>query len=184
MTHSTRASEYTGAGLAEFRAIFDAHVSYVAHTLRRLGVRPSDVDEATHDTFLIVHRRLADWDRARPIRPWIGGIAYRVASDYRKRVERRAETALEQAPEPVDPSPSPQSDLEDKERRELLLGALEAVPLERRIVLVMHDVDGTPMPEVAAALEIPLNTGYSRLRTAREELSAAYKRLALRRGQR
>lgn len=166
-----------------FRAIFDANASYVVHTLRRLGVRPRDLDEATHDTFLVVHRRLAEWDRARPIRPWIGGIAYRVASDYRRRTQRRPEAPLDDPEALADPRPRADVELEARERREMLAEALEAVPLERRVVLVMHDVDGTAMSEIADALGIPANTGYSRLRTARAELAAAYKRARLRQGQ-
>jgi len=71
--------------------------------------------------------------------------------------------------------------LAKRERRDLVIEALRAVDESRLPVFVMHEIDGVAMPEVAEALEIPLNTGYSRLRLARDEFKAAVKRLELRR---
>ena len=65
-----------------------------------------------------------------------------------------------------------------------LFEALETLDLERRAVIVMHDWDGEPMPEVARALGIPLNTAYSRLRLARQDLGVAVKRVSRTRGAR
>ncbi len=52
----------------------------------------------------------------------------------------------------------------------------------RRAVFVMHELDGISMPDIVQALEIPLNTGYSRLRLARGEFTAAVQRLRPKRG--
>jgi RNA polymerase sigma-70 factor (ECF subfamily) len=57
--------------------------------------------------------------------------------------------------------------------------ALERIPLRRRAVLVMHDLDDISVADVAAVLGIPLFTAYSRLRKARRELEVAV-RLMLR----
>ena len=61
--------------------------------------------------------------------------------------------------------------------RALLLRALARVPLERRAVLIMREVDETPMREIAEELSIPLFTAYSRLRKARRELDEALEHL-------
>ena len=58
-----------------------------------------------------------------------------------------------------------------------MLAALERIPLPRRAVLVMHDIDDVPVSQVAATLDIPLFTVYSRLRKARRELEAAIRRM-------
>ena len=50
--------------------------------------------------------------------------------------------------------------------------------LRRRAVLVMHELDGVPVRDVAAALGIPLFTVYSRLRKARRELGTAVRALS------
>ena len=57
--------------------------------------------------------------------------------------------------------------------RKFVLRALERVPMERRAVLIMHDIDKLPMAEIASNLSIFLFTGYSRLRKARKEFAEA-----------
>ncbi|HEY5949271.1 MAG TPA: sigma-70 family RNA polymerase sigma factor, partial [Kofleriaceae bacterium] len=68
-----------------FYAIYERELSYVWKTLGRLGVDPSDLADAVHDVFVIVHRRWADIDFERPIRPWLFGIARRVAAGLRRK---------------------------------------------------------------------------------------------------
>jgi RNA polymerase sigma-70 factor, ECF subfamily len=160
-----------------FQAIYESECSYVWKTLRRLGVHERDLEDVTHDVFVTVHRHLDRYDRERPLRPWLFGIAFRVASDYRRRAQHRREVVAVPMRDEVDREPLPDEILDRDRARELLLQALEAVKLDRRAVLVMHDVDGIAAPEIAEALAIPLNTVYSRLRLARGELAAAVRRL-------
>jgi RNA polymerase sigma-70 factor (ECF subfamily) len=79
--------------------------------------------------------------------------------------------------EPVDQRDRPDESVSALQDRALLLRALAQVPLERRAVLIMHEVDETPMREIATELQIPLFTAYSRLRKARRELDSALVRL-------
>jgi RNA polymerase sigma-70 factor (ECF subfamily) len=69
-----------------------------------------------------------------------------------------------------------------REERDVFLAALDELDIARRALLVMHDVDGTPVPEIAEALQVPVNTAYSRLRLAREDLAARVKRIRNARG--
>jgi len=75
--------------------------------------------------------------------------------------------------EPRDGGPDPAEALQAKWPKETIMRALEEIPLPRREVLVMYDLENVPMNEVATALSIPLFTGYSRLRTARTDLERA-----------
>jgi RNA polymerase sigma-70 factor (ECF subfamily) len=165
-----------------FRAVFEAEFDYVFHTLYRLGVRRADLEDLTHEVFVAVHRALADYDPARPLRPWLFGIAFRIASTHRRRAHHRREQPDERAGEAPDATPLADEQLAGEESRRLLLAALDALPIERRAVVVMHDLDGCSAPEIAGAIGVPLNTVYSRLRLGREQLGAAVKRLRLRRG--
>jgi RNA polymerase sigma-70 factor (ECF subfamily) len=154
------------------RAIYVDQLAYMMGTLRRLGVHERDLEDVTHDVFVTVHRRLEGYDRARPIRPWLFGIGYRAASDYRKLARHRREDMDHEIDAPDTTQPVDETlDLEKK--RALLLAALQDVELERRAVLLMHDLDGIGIPEVAEQLGIPLNTAYSRLRLARKDLHSA-----------
>ena len=157
-----------------FEAVFRAELPYVWKTLERLGVPPRDVEDVAHDVFVAVYRHFDQYDITRPIRPWLCGFAYRTASDYRRLARNRYERTAHDGD--VD---SPDSDRAVRriEARDLTLRALEQVELERRIVLMMHDIDGHPIPAIADELEIPVNTAYSRLRLARAEFRKAVAQL-------
>jgi RNA polymerase sigma-70 factor (ECF subfamily) len=158
------------------RALFDMHAGYVWNALRRLGVPTPDLEDVTHEVFLRVHARLAEYDPSRPVRPWLFAFAFRLASVTRRRAYRRRETSGD--PDTSEhPGALPDEHLVREERRRLVLGALQGIALERRAVFVLYELDETPMADIAAALGIPVNTAYSRLRAARAEFAAAVKRL-------
>ena len=154
--------------------IYEAHFGTVWNTLKRLGVWERDLEDAAHDVFLVVHRRLCDFDTTRPIKPWLAGIAARVASEFRRRAQHRREVVSDTVDErALDLTPSADVALDDKRRRHLVLRGLERLDFDRRTVLVLHDIEGHSMPEIARALEENVNTLYARLRTARVEFAAA-----------
>lgn len=170
MTDSTRSTRFESE--AAFKAVFKAEFGYVWNTLRRLGVRSADLPDVTHDVFVTFHRTLRSYDPARPLRPWLFGIAFRSASDYRRLARHRREE-LDSTPDPPDSAPDAERLTAAREARSLVLRVLDTLDDERRAVFVMHEIDGFGMPEIAAALEIPLNTGYSRLRLARQDFARA-----------
>jgi RNA polymerase sigma-70 factor (ECF subfamily) len=157
-------------------AVFDENFDYVWNTLRRFGVREADLEDLVQDVFLKIYVRSADYDSTRPLRPWLFGFAYRVAADYRRLARHRVEA--HSGPRDVAAAqPSVDERIESHEERILVRQALESVDLDRRAVLILHDLDELPVPEIADALGIPLNTAYSRLRLARADFAAAAKRL-------
>jgi RNA polymerase sigma-70 factor (ECF subfamily) len=160
----------------DFAELYEEHLTHVWHTLRRFGVRARDLEDLCHDVFVAFYRARDRFDPSRPIRPWLSGIAFRVASDYRRRAQHRRELPGEP---PSLPALEPGADerLAMRQDQDLVLAALAALDDARRAVLVMHDIDEQPMPEIAEALALPLNTAYSRLRLARADFAAAVKRL-------
>ena len=153
---------------------FQKELDYVYRTLRRLGTSPSEVDDLAQEVFLALRRCWNDYDTERPLRPFLFGISFRIASAYERK--RRREVAFGVV-EIGDVGPGPDDALQSKQARALVMAALERIPLPRRAVLVMHDIDDVPVSEVASVLDIPLFTVYSRLRKARRELEAAIRRL-------
>jgi RNA polymerase sigma-70 factor (ECF subfamily) len=164
---------------ASFRALFLAQGSYVASSLRRLGVRDRDIEDVTHDVFLAVYRHLADYDPERPIKPWLFGFAVRIALGHKRRHSYSREVVAAEI-EAVDQAPTADEEIAAGQARSLVLAALGAIAEERRPVFILHDIDAIPMPEISSALDIPLNTGYSRLRLARAEFAAAVQRIRAR----
>jgi RNA polymerase sigma-70 factor (ECF subfamily) len=156
----------------EFRELFESEFAYVARTLRYLGVRGHDLEDVTHDVFLHVYRHLYEFDATRPLRPWLFGFAYRIARDFRALARHRHEFAHEPR-ETSDTAPIAEQLLIESEALSQALQALESLEPDERAVYVAHELDELPVPDVAGALAIPINTAYSRLRRARSKFEAA-----------
>lgn len=165
-----------------FRALFDAEFDYVWTSLRRLGVRDSDLEDVAQDLFVKVHRQFREYDQSRPIRPWLFAFAARCAADWRRQTRLRIEV-LGVRDEPPSSTPSADTSLATAEDVHLALRALDCVDPDRRSVFILYDFDDCPMKEIVRTLGIPLFTGYSRLRLARKEFAAAVSRLRRLRGE-
>ena len=166
-----------------FNAVVAGHGPYVWRVLRRLGVRPADIEDVWQETFIVVHRKLNGFEGRSQLRTWLSAIAVRVASDYRSRAYRRREQATEVLPD-GGAEASQHEDLVDRERRLLLDRLLAELKPEQREVVALYEFAELPMQEVAAALGCPLQTAYSRLHAARRALEQAARREAARRGSR
>jgi RNA polymerase sigma-70 factor (ECF subfamily) len=118
---------------------------------------------------------LDTYDPARPLRPWLFGVALRVVLDHRKRVRRRREVPSDE--DRVDPRPLADHLVELSQESQLVMRALDTLDLQRRAVFVMSELGGHTMPEIAETLSVPLNTAYSRLRLARQDFESAVRRL-------
>jgi RNA polymerase sigma-70 factor (ECF subfamily) len=173
--NETRAGSRAEPVPLDFHAVYDAEFGYVFRSLRRLGIMDHDIEDLAHDVFLAVYRRWAEYDPARAVRPWLFGFAYRIASDHRRLSRHRHEKSGVPT-EAVDGAQLADEQLAAEQTRSAVLAALDTMDFDRRAILVMHDVDGHPVPEIARALLIPLNTAYSRLRLARRDFEFAIRR--------
>jgi RNA polymerase sigma-70 factor, ECF subfamily len=162
-------------------AVFQQEFQYVWSSLRRLGVHDRDLEDVTHETFVRVHDQLPLFDSSRPLRPWLFGIALGLAVNYRRLARHRVDLVADM-PDVVDGTPHAEETLERREQAALVHAALQRVSLEQRAVLVLHELDGYPIPEIATTLGASLNTTYSRLRLGREAFRAAFRRLATQKG--
>ena len=159
----------------DFDALYRDEFSFVYRVLRYHGVRDADIEDLAHDVFVVVHRRLDDYDPTRPIRPWLFGIASRTARRHGDRVARRSEVSTE-APTSASRDPAADEQLAAARAWHELERALQQLPWEQRAVVISHDIEEHTAPEIAAALGVPLNTVYSRLRLGRSKLSALLRR--------
>ena len=158
-------------------AVFREHFRFVCATLRRLGVRTADVEDVAQEVFVIVHRRLPASDSTLPMRPWLFGICLNAARSHNRLARHRRELPALDTDTSPDRRPLPDEQLALRQEHALVLRALDTLDLDRRAVLIMHDLDGFNGAQIASALSIPLNTVYSRLRIGREELERAHHRL-------
>jgi len=153
---------------------YQQEISYVFHALRWLGAKPQEIEDLAQEVFIALRRSWPHYDASRPLRPYLFGVAFRVVSMQRRKRKREVAFATLEV---QDGGPGPDDALQAKQARATVLRALEKIPLRRRAVLLMHDLEEVPMRQVATSLSIPLFTAYSRLRKARTELEAAVRRL-------
>ena len=155
---------------------FAREIGFVCEVLPRYGVPDSDVDDLVQEVFLVLWRRWDAYDQDRPLRPWLRGIAARVALKHLSREHARREVLGGIIDRP-DEAPTVEELIDADSRRALLLGVLASLPEKQRNVILLHEVEGMPMREVADALEVPLKTAHSRLRTGRIELDRRLRQL-------
>jgi RNA polymerase sigma-70 factor, ECF subfamily len=152
--------------LDSFDAIYAREFEYVWRTLGRLGVPAGDVADAAHDVFVVLYKKRTELEPGRSLRPLLFGIARRVAALARRKQRPESSNDAE-----VLVAAPPHAE------RDMLWQALAALDDDRRAVFILHDLEGYTGPEIAALLEIPVNTVHSRLRLARAELVTALHRM-------
>jgi RNA polymerase sigma-70 factor, ECF subfamily len=165
------------AARASLAEIYDRHAAMVFRSLRALGVSEASLDDAVQDVFLVVHRRLGDFEGRSAVTTWLYGIARRVASEYRRR--RAVGTGpMAPAPDLPDQSPTPEHALARTRAARAVMEILEAMEPDKREVFALMELEQLSAPVVAEMIGIPLNTVYSRLRLARARFEQALDRRA------
>jgi RNA polymerase sigma-70 factor (ECF subfamily) len=172
----------TVTAVLDLPAIYDQHADFVWRSLRRLGVPERSVDDAVQDVFIVVHRRLGEFEGRSTLKSWLFGIARRVAHDHRRRIGRKERD--EELPEVVaDPAgTTPALEAERAEAVRALHAILASLDDDKREVFILAELEQMTAPEIAAALGVNLNTIYSRLRAARAAFDAAVARHLARSG--
>jgi RNA polymerase sigma-70 factor (ECF subfamily) len=171
-----------GRSWADFDAFYREHFRFVWRIVRRLGIDGHQVDDAVQDVFLVVHRRLGDFEGRSAAKTWLYGIVRRVVADHRRTLRRKPGHDTAAAPPESDldaitgGEPSPQASVEQAERVRLLHRLLGELDEDKCEVFILSELEGLTMAEIAEALDVNANTIASRLRAARREFEAALDR--------
>ncbi|HEY2512734.1 MAG TPA: RNA polymerase sigma factor [Polyangiaceae bacterium] len=166
-----------------FEDVYAEHFAFVWRSVRRLGVDPASVDDVVQETFLVVHRRLADYEARGSIKTWLFGIVVR-AVRHRRRTLRRKPAQLG-GPAILDPlvdevsdssARTPHECAAEREAVRTLHALLDELADEKREVFILAELEQLTVPEIAEAVFANVNTVYSRLRAARKEFDEAVAR--------
>lgn len=133
-----------------------------------LGVPSHEAQDLCQEVMLTVHRRLPDFD-GKSLRGWLYGICVRHASDYRRSARVRREVPHREPPDSGFEAQQPEQ-VERSRRVERVLGALERLSDEKRTAFVLYEVEELTLAEISEALGVPLQTVYSRIKSARDAL--------------
>jgi RNA polymerase sigma-70 factor, ECF subfamily len=150
----------------ELASVYRAHHRFVWRSLVRLGVPDDRVSDGVHDVFMVVARRLHEFEGRSSIRTWLFAIAMRVAQSVRRddaREIRRREKVGEATRESHDPHVR-------ADAARTLRDLLAHLDDDKRAVFIMAELEGMTAPEIAGVLGIRVPTVYSRLRLARSSL--------------
>jgi RNA polymerase sigma-70 factor (ECF subfamily) len=144
--------------------------------LRMLG-NATEAQDVAQEAFLRAHRGLAGFRGDARLSTWLYAIVSRLClnrlAGSERRLARHGEETLVRL---TDTRPGPDHALERDELEEALHRAIGELPDERRLVVVLRDVEGLGYEEIAAALELPVGTVRSRLHRARLDLKEKLER--------
>jgi RNA polymerase sigma-70 factor (ECF subfamily) len=181
-----RSSSYPPGGSADgaeaprrpsFEEVYQEHFAYVFRLLGHLGVPELAREDSAQDVFLVVHRRLPDYEPRNRLRGWLGAIANRIAAKARRREGRRVVTTgagldvLDDGVDAVDVDLDHEIASADEVHR-----VMQDVDPDLRFVFLQHHMADVPLTEIAEHLGVPLGTASTRLRLSRAAVKAAWTR--------
>lgn len=155
-----------GGDLEAFAEIVRRHQSFVYGAVLRVVRNPAIAEDLSQETFIRAFRGLGDFRGDSQVRSWLYRIATNLALNA---VTRRKEFPSEDIPEEVAPA-GPESQAETAAMGSAMREAIEALPPDLARPLMLREYDGLSYEEIAATLELPLNTVRTRIFRARRAL--------------
>lgn len=150
-----------------FSKLFFTYKALVYRVVYRLLRVQEDVDDAVQQTFIEVFKSLPGYEGKSKFTTWLYRIAVNVSIQHLRK--RRSDTISDFDPE-ILPSESNKDNLEHLELQKQINAALDAIPIKKRVVVVLHDIEERTMEEIASILKIPLGTVKSRLFHGRDDM--------------
>jgi RNA polymerase sigma-70 factor (ECF subfamily) len=178
-----RAAASADPELPSFESVFHEYFDFVWAATRRRGVSTEATDDLVQEIFIVIHSRLHTLRQPESLRSWIYGIVRRTVSAHHRAQQTRDASGASLAIQTELQHPIPPTPLDVTERNgqvRLLWTLLEQLDPAKREVFMLAELDEMTVPEIADALDIPVNTVYSRLRAARLAFEAALARRAAR----
>ncbi|AUX31381.1 MULTISPECIES: RNA polymerase sigma factor [Sorangium] len=166
-----------------FEEVYTGLLRYVLRVLWRMGVPARHLRDVAQEVFLVVHRRFEDYDPRFSMKAWVASIASHLALRHQRLSRNRRELLARSEAERIDvadPSDDAEQRFAQAETQRIVRALVQCIEGDRRVVFLLYELEGIEMREIAAALEIPENTAWDRLRRARKEFAAAVMRLGAR----
>jgi RNA polymerase sigma-70 factor, ECF subfamily len=156
-----------------FREIFRLYRADVTRLLYRMVGRRSDLDDLLQEVFVQVHRSIKSFRAESRLSTWIYRVAVNVALMHRRAAKSRPVVVSEpQEPLLLDDSLPADEQLSRQRRVEALYRLLERVSDKKRVVYVLHELEGMSPNEISKVVGAPVLTVRTRLFYARREVIA------------
>jgi len=157
-----------------FESVYEETFDFVYRNARRLGVPEAAADDVVQEVYLVLHRRLREYDGRASLRSWVYGMLANTVRGYRRTIRRKDAPLLsaecEEELGPASNRTSPEDRAARRQDADLLLSMLAELPDEQRELIVLGELEQLSVPEICECIGGNQNTVYSRLRAAREAL--------------
>ncbi len=161
---------------AAFSSLYARYYPLVARRLAHLiGPEPATIDDLAQDTFVRALRTLSSYRGECPFRHWLLRLAMSIARDEQRRTRRSIWRLFTKA-DALERLDLPSAATPDHAELRAVHAALATLSVKLREVVVLFELEGETLAEIAAQLEISIHTAGSRLRRGREQLRAALER--------
>ena len=161
-----------------FRAFVVRYERMVFALLSRMLGHGPEVEDLAQETFVRAYRAFPEFDLAGPARPstWLLTIATRLALDARKK-KKLDQTSLDDDDDAQRSrsGSTPEIALERRQLGDAISAAAARLPDDQCAALVLAEIHGLSIAEIAEALAVPENTAKTRLFRAREKMREALK---------
>ena len=148
---------------------YRAYRNDVARNLNRvLGPGRGDVDDVLQEVFIEVFRSIQRFRGDAKISTWLYRVCVNVALQRLRKRRRLAEVQTPEGPEPRDEA-TPQRTLESRERMAAVYRILDELAPKKRVVFILHEIEGREPKEIAGIVGAPVLTVRTRLHYARKE---------------
>ncbi|MEQ8719515.1 MAG: sigma-70 family RNA polymerase sigma factor [Acidimicrobiales bacterium] len=160
-------------------------------TALRMTRNPSDAEDLVQETFLRGYRGFERFEEGTNLRAWLFRILTNTfINTYRRKQRRPDETDLADLPDLYlyrqlddgERGRSAEDELLDHLTEGEIVDALEALPDQYRLAVLLADVEGFAYKEIAEILDIPIGTVMSRLHRGRKRLQEQLYEFGRRRG--
>jgi RNA polymerase sigma-70 factor (ECF subfamily) len=152
-----------------WRTLYDRHFPQVDRLVHALGILDTEADDVCQEIFVSVFRSLRRFRGEARVSTWIHRVAVREAVRFAKRRRLRRVLAALFLRE-HEAAPPPASSETEASRRQYLRRLLDRLAPERRLALVLHEIEGLPVAEIAAIAGCAENTVWTRIHRARGDL--------------
>ena len=156
-----------------FRELFRAHRQDVTRLAQRMLGRSTDLEDIVQEVFLQVHRSIRDFRHGARFSTWLYRVTVNVVLMHRRAAKSRL--SFSDAPEnvaAVDQRAGADDQLERQRRVQAFHRLLDRLSEKKRIVFVLHELEGLAPGEIAKIVSSPVLTVRTRLFYARRELLA------------
>lgn len=192
-TDETLMRRFQAGDEESFEPIFNRYSEHVLNFAYRFLHSQAEAEDVTQEIFLRIYRGKDRYEAERPFRPWLFTIASRLLSNRVRDSKRRAQVSLDSTDSeygewslnlPDLSTPQPQEVAAVKEKRRVIQAALDQLPEDQRIAVLLCRFEGLSYEEIAESMNTSISAVKSLLYRAHQNLKQLLSSLLLLREER